>query len=110
MQGKRLCYPRSVKSCLSDTFRLNYSKQLSYGKSLPTQTSMQMNSSSVVLSPQRSMRVIDIPGHPRLRTQFHEHLSEARAIAFVVDASSISRNGAAVAECVTMLLIFLYVG
>ncbi|KAF9053014.1 signal recognition particle receptor beta subunit-domain-containing protein [Panaeolus papilionaceus] len=72
--------------------------QLSYGKSLPTQTSMQMNSSSVVLSPQRSMRVIDIPGHPRLRTQFHEHLSEARAIAFVVDASSISRNGAAVAE------------
>ncbi|PPQ63273.1 hypothetical protein CVT24_006798 [Panaeolus cyanescens] len=72
--------------------------QLAYGKSLPTQTSMQMNSSSIVLSPQRSMRVIDIPGHPRLRTQFQEYLSEARVIAFVTDANTISRNGAAVAE------------
>jgi len=44
------------------------------------------------------LRVIDIPGHPRIRDQFREHLSDANAVAFVVDASTVSRNGPAVAE------------
>ncbi|KAG6889964.1 hypothetical protein C0992_003444 [Termitomyces sp. T32_za158] len=42
--------------------------------------------------------VADIPGHPRIRDQFEEHLDDAKAIAFVVDASTVSRNGALVAE------------
>jgi signal recognition particle receptor subunit beta len=65
---------------------------------LPTQTSMQINVSSVSLSPKKAFRVIDVPGHPRLRGQFVEHLSNAKAIAFVVDANTISRNAPAVAE------------
>ena len=40
-------------------------------------------------------------GHPRIRNQFQEHLATTKAIAFVVDASTISRNGPAVAECVS---------
>ncbi len=65
---------------------------------LPTQTSMQINVSSVSLSPKKTFRVIDVPGHPRLRGQFVEHLSNAKTIAFVVDAGTISRNAPAVAE------------
>ncbi|KAG6331945.1 hypothetical protein ID866_7142 [Astraeus odoratus] len=60
--------------------------------------SLQTNSADVVLSPSTTLRVVDVPGHPRIRGQFREHLGDARAVAFVVDASTISRNGHAVAE------------
>ncbi|KAG5636201.1 hypothetical protein H0H81_008871, partial [Sphagnurus paluster] len=57
------------------------------------------NSSVVALSaPNKTIRVVDIPGHPRIRDQFQEHLNDAKAVAFVVDASTVSRNGAVVAE------------
>lgn len=56
------------------------------------------------LSPVGILPVIDIPGHPRIRGQFQEHLVNARAVAFVVDASTISRNGSTVAECVYLTL------
>ncbi|KAG6861343.1 hypothetical protein C0995_001322 [Termitomyces sp. Mi166 len=73
--------------------------QLVYGQALQTHTSLQTNSSLVNLStPKKSIRVVDVPGHPRVRDQFQEHLDDAKAIAFVVDASTVSRNGAVVAE------------
>ena len=43
---------------------------------------------------------MDVPGHPRLRAEFREHLLDAKAIVFVVDSSDISRNGPSVAEYV----------
>lgn len=48
--------------------------------------------------------MIDIPGHPRIRDQFQEQLDDAKAIVFVVDASTISRNGAVVAELVSLVV------
>jgi signal recognition particle receptor subunit beta len=48
----------------------------------------------------KTIRVVDVPGHARLRDQFQNHMTNAKAVAFVVDANSISRNGAAVAELV----------
>jgi signal recognition particle receptor subunit beta len=74
--------------------------QLTYGQVLHTHTSLQTNSSISVLSEKKTIRVIDVPGHPRIRDQFQEHLSDAKAIAFVVDTNTISRNGAMVAESV----------
>ncbi|KAG6906096.1 hypothetical protein DXG01_015952 [Tephrocybe rancida] len=72
---------------------------LVYGVALPTHTSLQSNSAAVELSsPKKTIRVVDIPGHPRIRDQFREHLDDAKVIAFVVDASTVSRNGAVVAE------------
>ncbi|KAF5358154.1 hypothetical protein D9756_001314 [Leucocoprinus leucothites] len=71
---------------------------LVYDQSIPTHTSMQTNYSVYAPSPNKTFRVVDVPGHPRIRNQFQEHLLNAKAIAFVVDASTISRNGAAVAE------------
>jgi len=71
---------------------------LVYGQALLTHTSLQTNSSIASLSPKKHIRVIDVPGHPRIRDQFKDHLNDAKIIAFVVDASTVSRNGAIVAE------------
>ncbi|PIL24222.1 hypothetical protein GSI_13975 [Ganoderma sinense ZZ0214-1] len=68
---------------------------------------MQTNMALVPLSSNhnhKALRVIDVPGHPRIRDQFQEHLPSTKAIAFVVDASIISRNGPAVAEHLHMIL------
>ncbi len=46
--------------------------------------------------------LVDVPGHARIREQFREHLADARAIVFVVDASNVSRNGPIVAEYVPL--------
>jgi len=71
---------------------------LSYNQTLPSHTSLQVNTCLIPLSPSQFLPVVDIPGHPRIRDQFQEHLSTARAVAFVVDTSTISRNGSIVAE------------
>ncbi|KIK99285.1 hypothetical protein PAXRUDRAFT_822906 [Paxillus rubicundulus Ve08.2h10] len=71
---------------------------LAYDQTLPSHTSLQTNLAQVVLSPTKTLRVIDVPGHPRIRDQFREHLGDAKAIAFVVDSSTISRNASVVAE------------
>ena len=83
--------------------------QLVYGKVLPSHTSLQPNISAISLpSPEkhpRAAKLIDIPGHPRIRDQFRDHLSNAKALIFVVDASTIARNGASVAEFVPLFIL-----
>ncbi|HEV7736023.1 MAG TPA: ADP-ribosylation factor-like protein [Chlamydiales bacterium] len=79
--------------------------KLVFDRAFPSRTSLQPNMSQVSLPPtsekqSRSLRLIDIPGHPRLRDQFTQYLDQAKAVVFVVDASTIARNGAAVAEWV----------
>lgn len=71
--------------------------KLAYKQTLPSHTSMQSNSAVVPLA-QKTLRIIDIPGHPRIRDQFREHMQDARGIVFVVDASTVARAGPAVAE------------
>lgn len=84
-------------------------EQLAYQQTLPTHASMQTNTALVALpSTHKTLRVIDVPGHPRIRDQFQEHLPDAKGIVFVVDASTVSRNGAAVAEYVAYHAIHAY--
>ncbi|KAJ3930058.1 MAG: signal recognition particle receptor beta subunit-domain-containing protein [Lentinula lateritia] len=72
---------------------------LVYGHAVPTITSMQANSSFLDLPGKRDpIQIVDVPGHPRLRDQFKDFLSSAKALAFVVDANTASRNTAVVAE------------
>ncbi|KAF9477552.1 hypothetical protein BDN70DRAFT_881035 [Pholiota conissans] len=78
--------------------------QLISGQSPSTQTSMQPNSSILTLSSNKTIQITDIPGHPRLRNQFEEYLPTTRAIGFVVDANTVSRNALAVAEHLHMVL------
>ena len=79
--------------------------QLAYNQTLPSHTSLQTNSVQMTLSPTKTLQVVDVPGHPRIRDQFREHLKDAKAVAFVVDCSTISRNGSVVAEYVFSCLI-----
>ncbi|KAI0093852.1 P-loop containing nucleoside triphosphate hydrolase protein [Irpex rosettiformis] len=72
---------------------------LVYKRTLRTHSSMQTNMASIALPPStKSLRIVDVPGHPRIFDQFREYMPDAKAVAFVVDASTISRNGAVVAE------------
>lgn len=43
---------------------------------------------------------MDIPGHPRLRDSFKNYIQDAKAVVFVVDVSTITRNGSEIAEYV----------
>jgi len=66
---------------------------LAHGRSVRTHTSMQVNS-----APLGAQRLIDVPGHPRLRGQFAQLLPDARAVVFVVDAGTVARTAPGVAE------------
>ena len=59
-----------------------------------------MNSSYIPESflPKKQLQLVDVPGHPRLRDTFKTYIPDAKAIVFVVDASTIARNGRDVAE------------
>ncbi|WVQ98487.1 hypothetical protein IAU59_005613 [Kwoniella sp. CBS 9459] len=46
----------------------------------------------------KNLRLIDLPGHPRLRDQLKKHVKEASAVVFVVDVQAVVRNAASVAE------------
>lgn len=66
---------------------------------MPTHTSLQTNFSVVALpNAKRPWRVVDVPGHPRMRDQFREFLPQAKAVVFVVDVSTVARNGLLIAE------------
>ncbi|KAJ7905687.1 P-loop containing nucleoside triphosphate hydrolase protein [Mycena olivaceomarginata] len=78
---------------------------LVYDQTLPTHTSLQTNASIVPLPEvKKTLTVVDIPGHPRIRDQVSEYIGDSKAIAFVVDASTVSRNGPAVAEHLHIIL------
>jgi len=76
---------------------------LAYGQTLASHSSLQTNTCTLSLN-KKSTTLVDVPGHPRVRAQFREHLPDARAIVFVVDASNISRNGSIVAEHLHQIL------
>ena len=73
--------------------------QLAFHQPLPTHASLQTNSSSITLpNVKQPVQAVDIPGHPRIRVQYQNHFNDAKAVIFVVDASTVSRNGSMVAE------------
>ncbi|KAH9857146.1 P-loop containing nucleoside triphosphate hydrolase protein [Lenzites betulinus] len=89
----------------SDAGKTAILSTLAYQQTLSTHASMQTNAALVPLpASHKTVRIIDVPGHPRIRDQFQEYMSDAKAIAFIVDASTVSRNGAAVAEHLHMIM------
>ncbi|KAK0240056.1 P-loop containing nucleoside triphosphate hydrolase protein [Armillaria nabsnona] len=83
----------------SDAGKTAIFAKLVYDQALPSHTSLQANTSSVDQPPfNKPVVIVDIPGHPKMRDQFKDHMKEAIVVAFVVDTSTVSRNGAAVAE------------
>lgn len=103
--GKTAILSNVSSPCLSPKLYISDGgqDQLAYNQTMPSHTSLQTNSVQMTLSPTKTLRVIDVPGHPRIRDQFREHLKDAQAIAFVVDCSTISRNGSGVAEYASLI-------
>ncbi|WWC69623.1 uncharacterized protein I206_103566 [Kwoniella pini CBS 10737] len=55
----------------------------------------------------KQVRLIDIPGHPRLRDELKKYIKDASAVVFVVDIQALVRNAAAIAEELPPILIAL---
>ena len=85
---------------------------------LGTVTSMDVNDASVTVEDARGKktksgsaatttkraRVVDLPGHPRLRAKIDAHASRARGVVFVLDAVDFAANRGEVAERLHALL------
>ena len=87
--------------------------QLVYNHAPQTHTSLQQNT-ALFRSPSpfhgRALRIVDIPGHPRIRGQFAEYLrgeakvgntaklAGVKGVVFVCDAAALTRNASTVAE------------
>jgi len=86
----------------SDSGKTAIQCALVYGSVPPTHTSLQPTESLIrlhsSLNKPRYGKLVDIPGHARIRDRFKEFLPNAKAVVFVVDASTIARNGPEVAE------------
>ena len=70
---------------------------------LGTVTSMEVNEARISLKGDkpnaRPARILDVPGHPRLRSRaFDEHVNAARGIVFLVDAVDFMPKKSEVAE------------
>ncbi|KAI8063326.1 signal recognition particle receptor beta subunit-domain-containing protein [Gongronella butleri] len=76
---------------------------LRYGQIRPTVTSMKENEGALVLD-NKTLEVVDIPGHERLRSRYTDFLNVARCIVFVVDSTTVHRNVRPVAEYLYHLL------
>ena len=67
------------------------------GKLRPTHTSMALNEETFALSgiDCKPVRVIDFPGHSRLRPQLFDMIEDCRVLIFVVDCSTFASKGQA---------------
>ncbi|KAG8733409.1 hypothetical protein FRC12_018894, partial [Ceratobasidium sp. 428] len=88
----------------SDAGKTAIHTSLAFGHALPSHTSIQANETLYTTPTGHALRLVDVPGHPRLREQFTDHLADAAGIVFVVDAATVSRNGSAVAEHLHLVL------
>ncbi|KAF9151655.1 hypothetical protein BGX21_005570 [Mortierella sp. AD011] len=72
---------------------------ISHNKAVETVTSIKENETDVALiEGQKPIHLVDIPGHERLRFKFSEFMPIARAVMFVVDSSTVSRQTRLLAE------------
>jgi signal recognition particle receptor subunit beta len=64
---------------------------LRFGRTFETTTSMKPNSFRYPVSdPKPRLEIVDVPGHPRLRSQFTDFLPVTQRIFFILDATSSS--------------------
>ncbi|ORY25713.1 signal recognition particle receptor beta subunit-domain-containing protein [Naematelia encephala] len=58
-------------------------------------------------APARQIKLIDVPGHPRLKDEFGKYAAEAWGVVFVVDVVGLVRNAGSVAEQLPPILTTL---
>jgi len=73
--------------------------QLVFGKAVETYTSIKENIGSIEMTNKGPLKIIDVPGHERVRQQFFDsHKSSARGMVFVIDSNTFMKDIRDVAE------------
>lgn len=89
---------------LSDSGKTLIFSRLLHSKYVLTHTSMKENIEDLVLN-NSYLRIVDIPGHERLRAQFFEQYKQiARGVVFVIDSVTFQKDIRDVAEYLYTLL------
>nr|CAG4648847.1 EOG090X0C7N [Polyphemus pediculus] len=79
--------------------------QLIYDKAIETFSSMKENIGFLSISSKGSLKLIDVPGHERVRQRFFDsHKSSARGIVFVIDSNTLMKDIRDVAEYLYLIL------
>ena len=106
----KLCFiysfSQDVLLCgISDSGKTTLLSQLVAGKTVQTYTSMQHNSFPYTVADGKVVALVDVPGSDRVRGQVVDKFSgSARAIVFVVDSNTVSKQVRDVAEYLHYLL------
>lgn len=89
---------------LSDAGKTLLYARLLHSKFIPTYTSVKENIGDIIIN-NSTLRIVDIPGHERLRYKyFDKYKSSARALIYVIDATTIQKDIRDVAEFLYTLL------
>ena len=90
---------------ICDSGKTTLFSQLISAKLVQTYTSMTHNQMTLQVENKASVELVDVPGHERVRGQVLESFSStARAILFVVDSNTVSKQIRDVAECLHSIL------
>ncbi|WVQ71429.1 hypothetical protein IAR50_000966 [Cryptococcus sp. DSM 104548] len=90
--------------------------KLAFNTHLPTHTSIIPSTSTFSLSSpfsdsshgkSKQIKLVDLPGHPRLRDEVKKYEGEAAGVVFVVDIQGVTRNASGVAEQLPPILASL---
>ena len=90
---------------ISDSGKTTLFSQLVSGKVVQTYTSMTHNKMTFPVENKASVELVDVPGHERLRGQVLDTFSSStRALVFMVDSNTVSKQIRDVAECLHSIL------
>merc|ERR1719433_1337035 len=97
---------RDVLICgISDSGKTTLFSQLVSGKVVQTYTSMTHNKMPFPVENKASLELVDVPGHERVRGQLLDTFSSStRALIFMVDSNTVSKQIRDVAECLHSIL------
>ena len=88
-----------------DSGKTTLLSQLISGKVVQTYTSMTHNKMTFPVENKDSVELVDVPGHERVRGQILDTFSgSARALVFMVDSNTVSKQIRDVAECLHSIL------
>ena len=90
---------------ICDSGKTTLLSQLISGKAVQTYTSMTHNKMTFPVENKDSVELVDVPGHERVRAQILDTFSgSARALIFMVDSNTVSKQIRDVAECLHSIL------
>jgi len=97
---------RDVLICgVCDSGKTTLLSQLISGKVVQTYTSMTHNKMTFPVENKASLELVDVPGHERVRGQILDTFSAStRALVFMVDSNTVSKQIRDVAECLHSIL------